>query len=909
MLGIAHKFLVATATVALCATASECFAQANVSTSSPTNPKPGQAKPPVPQSGDEEIVVTGIRASQAEEIDIKRNSDQIVDSIVAEDIGKLPDQNVAESLERVSGVQVRRGIDEASDISVRGLRQNRLEFNGRTLISPYGRGPDGPDDGAYNVLTLIPSELVARMDVTKLPSASMIEGSLGGTVNIQTRRAPRDGEWFAGGSVQTVYKDKADDLSYRVTGLIAKSFADGKFGFSLGANYQELNIVQDSSDSFNGWREAPDSFSSNPAVRDPNGDGINVFYYNDIRYQRMAEKRRKLGVTTGLTFAPSDDLELNADFLYAHAETDRERRWISIPLSGSAAAYTNPVITPNENLIAGTVRATVQGNGERMTLPTDIYSGALGGRWRAGDRIELSGEVSYTRGTQDYAQYYLRADTRATHQIPFDFRNGDLPQIELPQSLDLTDPALYIFRTSFDNLFVYKSEEVTARLDATFEIDGPLIRSIETGLRYSNIQTGRETYRNQSTFPASGTGAIPVTRFPDQFETVTFDDFLTGANGNFPTSFLLGVPEFGDLEGVCRVFLPNCTPRLHDPTSSYTLEEPNYAAYAQANLGATWFGVPVTGNVGMRYVKTRVLADGFYGIRGSTTGRFDPVSERISYDDWLPSAALRAELSNNVLLRLGAARVMARPNTSHLSPSFSITSSGGGSGGNPALQPFRVNQFDVSLEWYPTRESLVSLAGFYKDVESFIFTRLVEEVLPGLDADPNDTNPATPYRINRTFNGEGATIKGFEFQVKQPLTFLPGLLNGLGVNATYTFIDSASGITDLRTQSDLPLEGLSRHSANLVGYYEKGPVGLRVGYSWRSKFLDKIGGSGDGVYYKAFDTLSASLNLDITENVKLSVSGSNLLNTPVRKYSSFEEAVQTYLENGRTFTATLRASF
>ncbi|MFZ3485082.1 TonB-dependent receptor [Sphingomonas sp. 3-13AW] len=906
-----HRFLATAAGLALSAGGSQCFAQTTdqaSSTGSAPQPSPAQSAQ-VSAPDQSEILVTGIRASQAEEIDIKRSSDQIMDSIVAEDIGKLPDQNVAESLERVSGVQVRRGIDEASDISVRGLRQNRLEFNGRTLISPYGRGPDGPDDGAYNVLTLIPSELVARMDVTKLPSASMIEGSLGGTVNIQTRRAPKDGDWFVGGSVQGVYKDKADDLSYRVTGLIAKSFADGKFGFSLGVNYQELNIVQDSSDSFNGWREAPDSFSTNPTVRDPNADGINVFYYNDIRYQRLEEKRRKFGVTTGLTFAPTDDFELTADFLYTHADTDRYRRWISIPLSASASAYTNPVITPSENIIAGTVRATIQGNGERMTLPTDIFSGSLGGRWRAGDRVELRAEGSYTRGTQDYAQYYLRADTRTTHPIPFDFRDGNLPQVTLPTGFDLTDPALYIFRTSFDNLYVYKSEEITGRLDATFEVEGPLLRSIETGVRYSNIRTNRETYRNQTTFAASGASVIPVAGYPNQFETVTFDKFLTGAEGSFPTSFLLGVPEFGDLEGVCRVFVATCTPRLYDPTSSYDLEEPNYAAYVQANLGSTWFGLPVSGNVGLRYVKTKVRADGFYGIRGSTTGDFDPVNERVSYDDWLPSAALRVELSNKMLVRLGAARVLARPNTSHLSPSFSITSSGGGSGGNPFLQPFRVNQLDLSIEWYPTRDSLVSVAAFYKDVESFIFTRLVEEVLPGLDADPNDADPQTPYRISRTFNGEGATIRGFEFQLKQPLTFLPGPLAGLGVNATYTFIDSTSGIEDLRTQAELPLEGLSRHSANLVGYYESGPVGVRVGYSWRGKFLDKIGGSGDGVYYRSFETLSASVNLDLTKVINLSLSGSNLLNTPVLKYSSFEEAAQSYLENGRTFTATLRARF
>lgn len=906
-MGFSRNLTKSTLALLLGTTAGECFAQANET----PPPAPVQTDPAAQDAQTTtDIIVTGIRASQSQEIDIKRNSSQIVDSIVAEDIGKLPDQNAAETLERVPGVQVRRGIDEASDISVRGLRQNRLEFNGRTLISPYGRGPDGPDDGAYNVLTLIPSELIARMDVTKLPSAEMIEGSLGGTVNIQTRRAPANGDWFVGGSAQLVYKEEADKASYRLTGLIAKSFADGTFGFSLGANYQELNISQDSSDSFNGWREAPDSFSSNAAVRDPNGDGINVFYYNDIRYQRLEEKRRKLGLTFGAFYAPNEDFELYVDGLYAHAETDRYRRWISIPLSGAASAYSNLVVSENENIMAGTVRATVQGNGERMTLPTDIYSGAFGGRWKAGDNLELRGEVSYTRGTQDYSQSYLRADTRTSYQIGFDFRDRDIPSIALPSTLSLTDPSLYIFRTSFDNLFAYRSEELASRLDATYELDGSLFTSVQAGIRYSNIKTNRETWRDQSTYAASGANAIPVSGYPDQYEIVTLDGLLSSGAGNFPNSFLLGVPEFGNLAGVCRVFLPNCTPNEYDPTSSYDVEEPIWSAYAQANLESRWFGLPVTGNFGLRYVNTRVNAKGAYGIRGSNDpDSFDPVDERVSYDDWLPSAALRFELSNQLLLRMGAARVMSRPNTKDLSPSFSITSSGGGSGGNPALQPFRVNQFDLSLEWYPTRESLMALAVFYKDVDSFIFTRLVEEVLPGLDADPNDNDPETPYRINRTFNGAGATIKGFEFQIKQPFTFLPGPFDGLGINATYTYIDSKSGITDTRTQADLPIEGLSRHSANLVGYYEKGPIGVRVGYSWRGRFLDKIGSSGDGVYYQPFETLSASVNFDLSEGIKLSLQGSNLLNSAVRKYGAFEEAINTYLENGRTYTASVRFKF
>ncbi len=901
MKGIAKISRIALVAATLAATPN-CFAQENETSAS--------SREQADKGPNTAIIVTGIRAAEAESIDIKRNSTQIVDSIVAEDIGKLPDQNVAESLERVAGVQVRREIDEAADIAIRGLSQNRLEFNGHTLISPYGRGADGPDDGAYNVLTLIPSELVARLDVTKLPSPSMIEGSLGGTVNILTRRAAANRKFFVGGSAQIVDKQKADDPSYRLTGLVATSMLDGKLGIAIGANYQRLNIGQDSFDSYSSWREEPDNFDSDPAVVDPNGDGNNIYYFNDIRYQRLQEKRTKLGVTANIFYEPTDTLEFTADFLYAHANTDRKRNWVSIPLSRKSSDYDDLVVSDKENIVAGTVDAVIQGNSERLTLPTDIFSGQFGTSWQASDRLKLGADVSFTRATQDYGQTYLRADTTAKQAVSFDFRDTDVPAVGLPADVDITDPDLYIYRTSFDNEYVYEAEEITGRLDATYEIDGPFLTSVAVGYRFAQIDLNRETYRNQTVYPTSATSRIPVTDFPGNFEIVEFDDFLTGANGDFPTSYLVPITDKQGNEGICQVFSPTCTPNLYDPTSSFRLSEPVHSAYVQADFDTSLFGLPVTGNFGVRYVNTRLIADGFYGIRGSTEdGAFEPVHQVVKYDDWLPSLATRFELSDNLLLRLGAARVMARPDTRDLSPSFSITSAGTGAGGNPALQPFRVNQVDASLEWYPQRGSLISLALFYKDVESFIYSQTVEEVIPGLDADPDDDNPETPYRIGRTFNGEGATIKGFEVQLRQNLDFLPGPLSHLGVKGTYTYIDSNSGIIDGRTQNELPLQSLSKHSGTALLFYEDGPLGLRVGYSYRSGYLNRIGLEGNGIYYRAAGYLSVGISYDITKQVKLSISGSNLTNTPTRKYANYPEAIASYLENGRNLTATLNFRF
>ncbi len=238
-------------------------------------------------SGVEEVVVTGIRESLNRARDIKRESTQFVDAIVADDIGKLPDRNVAESLARVSGVQVDRGIAEGTSVSVRGLRQNVYLFNGRQIVDPTGRGGAGLDtlgSSTYGLLSLVPSELISRLELTKLASADQIDGALGGIVDVQTRM-PLDGPNQIAAKVGGTYYDQASEDGYEGFVLASQKFAGDTLGVLVSASYNKRNLSQEGLDTFSGYSRFTDS-------------GGNVRFGNaDARPEEIAEERKNLGLS------------------------------------------------------------------------------------------------------------------------------------------------------------------------------------------------------------------------------------------------------------------------------------------------------------------------------------------------------------------------------------------------------------------------------------------------------------------------------------------------------------------------------------------------------------------------------------------------------------------------------------
>jgi iron complex outermembrane receptor protein len=275
------------------------------------------------------------------------------------------------------------------------------------------------------------------------------------------------------------------------------------------------------------------------------------------------------------------------------------------------------------------------------------------------------------------------------------------------------------------------------------------------------------------------------------------------------------------------------------------------------------------------------------------------VQVKRSYTDILPSANISFDLTPQFVLRFAAARTMARPDYTDIVPRVSLNPGAlSGSGGDPNVNPFRANQFDVSVEWYPDRETLVAAALYYKDIQSYIVNTTDQEIFPIETTTPNlarctPAGGANPnlwnclFDINRRSNGPGGSNKGFELQVQRPLWA------GFGVIANYTYSDAKSENGD-------PIPGNSKHAFNVTGYYEQGPISARLSYTYRSKFFIDIDRASP-LNQKTTTSLDASASYKLTDNVWLTADAVNLTNTKIVQYSGTTARPRAIYDNGRIF--------
>jgi iron complex outermembrane recepter protein len=854
----------------------------------------------------EEVVVTGIRASLQKASEYKRNSEQILDAIVAEDIGKLPDQNIAEALQRVSGVQIRRSASgEGDTVDIRGASNNRTEVNGRTLNAFGGRksGGSNRNNGGQNLLGVVPSELVGRLEVIKLPAANQIEGAIGGTVNIVTRRPLDDPGLVVAGSVQGVYADLSEDVGSEASGLISNSFKDDTVGVLLGFSYSDRTLREDRFFSYTGWRNVSDDFDvDGDGVSDsnPNGDEVPGYRINDLRYQTIKAERETLGINGALQWQPTDEWDFNADFLYAAADVTDTRDWLSIPTSGNAGSYSSVAFSQNKTMVAGTVNAPIQAN--TNLNPGNEFTAlvlGLGGEWTRG-ALTVKGDVSYNRTEEDTSQYFLRAQTANSYDIGFDFRNGDIPDLTLPAELQggaLNDPSLYNYTVGFINTAEGTSDETAVRFDVEYDLDLGIISGIEVGTRFTDFTTKFRS--SKYTFkPVDANAADPA--LAGYFGTVDGASVLGDVSGDFPSNFPVVHPNLNGLgQSACEAFSGygvDCPDNLlNDSNGNSEVNEKTTGGYVKLNFQGDLGPFPFTGNMGVRYVTTDLHSE---ALSRTAVGLYVPTDYDNDYSDTLPSAVVKMELSDELIFRFGAAKVMARPELSQLTSSLRINETElTARGASPNLNPYRASQFDASLEWYAPSGTILSGAIFYKDIESFIASDTQEEIIPGFES-------YGPFLVSRNFNTEDkARVKGVELAFQQPLDFV---LEGLGTSVNYTFNDSSSPLEGVRKPGEsLPLAGVSQHSANAIAYYENGPFGIRLAYSWRDEYLTGLA-RGAALYTKARSNVSASASYDLTDNLSLSFEAINLTNSMQEQYNTFEDSLASMSYNDRRYSIGIR---
>lgn len=879
-------------------------AQTSTASSAQTPPAAPSAQPPA-QTNDsaavktlDQVVVVGIRGSLQASRDIKRDATQIVDAIVADDIGKLPDTNVAESLSRVSGVQLERGMGEGSDVLVRGLRENVVLYNGRQIVDAAGRGGNGLDQLAtstYGLLSLVPSELISRLSVTKLAGSDQLAGGLGGIIDIETRQ-PLFGDGAQNlVSVSGTYDELSGKPGTQAFALWSGRSEDNRFGALLTATYGKREVVQQGLDTFSGYAKFNDTSVTPARTR---------FGSTDMRAQNIEDDRDKIGVSAVLQWRPTDDVEITADTFYSKQDAERDRYWLAF---NPSAGLSNATYSSHDILLSGRSTAPVLVNTEIADINADVWSSALKASFRVNDRLGGSVEGSYGRSTAEYHQRYMRLQPMegVTSVVDFDLTDGDFGSFNI-SGVDLTDPAQLRMSILFDNNYRAQTDNMALRTDWTLDFDGSMFKSLDFGARYSKLETTQDPLRADIRPP----GGIPATQLGDFLKLYSNSDFMDGEFAGLPRTYqgatrgaFTGCAAFTDFPSVSQ------NAQCLDPRNNtlayagtFQIDEDFIEGYVKLNWDTEVGGMPLTGNVGVRYVGRDMESR---GNLISATGAAEPTTYKRSDDPWLPSAVARLEISENLVLRGGAARVVAFPNTEDLNNGVSLNNNavfdngvqitpGTGTGGAPGLDPFKADQYDLSLEYYYGGQGVLSAGLFYKDISTFIVQRQSAETYGGVD-----------FLINRKVNGDKASVQGLELLAQVPFT---GALDGFGVVATYAYIDSETPILDVTGQS-LTFPGLSKNNANLIGYFERGPFSVRLAYNWRDEYLVGLSAAATGIYNDTYKDLSATMGYDFSDRVSFKLEANNLLDSQQRTYDGFDEGLRTNVLFGRGYKATLSWRF
>lgn len=831
-----------------------------------------QAAPSAPASPDSTVVVvTGIRASLQSAQTRKRNASEQIESIVADDIGKLPDANTVEALQRVPGIQVARDRGEGGSIAIRGLTQVETTLNGHEIFTAGG-------GRSYN-LEDMPSEAVASIDVYKTPGADLMEGGIAGLVDLRTR-SPFDFKGFeVAGSLRGRYGDLVDKTSPEASLLLSDRWHTqwGDMGLLIDGSYAERAFRTDTPNV--GAPSPRTDLIAGTSVNSPNGD------YEPL----IAGTRHRKAMDAMFQWRPMDGLELYASLDFQKFDSIQGQWGLNNPTAGKTAVPGSVTLFPGtqdeESATFTNIPVTTFGVA-RDTYDNDLQY-AVGGKWTIGHQ-KISADLNYQESTNDL--YYREMDLVANGATAtINISNLKEPSY-LVSGVDLTKIASYNLGSLTESINHYKGHMAAARIDDVITIDNSWLEDVKIGVRDSSRHTGFVPIRFYQA--AKNVNAAP---YASIFTTMPYSDFYKNNPGMMHDYLVADLNQLrNNFDGV-RNQLGITTAPAVSPLAVFAINEKTDAAYIVGDFAGNW-GVPFDGNLGVRAVKTTESVNGnraTYTYNAATNtytqSGYASVNKTSDYTDILPSGNIRFHLTDQVQARLAMSETMTRPDTGQLSPSLTLVpAQGAGSSGNPDLVPLTAKNIDGTVEWYFSRTGFLTAGLFDQNVKGFIFTTVT----------PNVVIDGVTYNISQPTNGRTGTVKGLEFGGQTFFDWLPGYWSGFGVQANYTMVDSSTNsvFAGLTT----PLPNLSKNSFNLVGLYEKGPWSVRVAYNWRDKFLTGIY-SGTGsvgiqpVYEKAYGWLDWSVNYDVTKQITLTLEESNALQTP--QYTYFGRAT---LPNGHT---------
>jgi iron complex outermembrane receptor protein len=877
-------------------------------------PAPQQATAAA-DTGDEVIVVTGYRRSLQTALNNKLNSDRIVESLSAEDIGRLPDNSIADAIARLPGLTTQRLNGRSQVISIRGFAP---DFSS-TLLN--GREQVTNSDNRSVEFDQYPAEIINQVLVYKSPDASLVAQGLSGTVDLQTIRPLSYGKRVITVGGRWEYTDNgrlntgSKQFGWRGSGLYVDQFADGKVGVLLGISHIDSPTQ---TERFNAWGY-PNADANNVVI------GGSKSYVDSVRLQRT-------GVTGALEFKPVDDLTIAVDGYYSKFKENQTLRGIETPLFWSAAQLQPGFQTANGLVTNGTfngVKGVVRNDVNNKEA--DLYSGGINAKWDS-DEWQVVGDVSYSRidrselvletyagtgrgplGATDNIGFTM-SDRGATFRPTLNYSDPNLIRLTSPQGWggDVANPGGQPIRGGQDGYFNDRSitDELYAfRGQVERKFEGP-ISGIQVGLNYTN--------REKSLSP---------------------DEFFLGLRGNTDGTTSVPIPQSALLAPTNLTFLGLGPMVSYDPvalldsgiynrvrnpnadvnTKGWNVRERITTGWVMAKLNTELGSARLTGNIGVQVVhadqSSTALVSSGSGAGVVSTLRTDGAR----YTDVLPSANLSLRLENDWVVRLAAARQLVRPRLDDMRAAVNFTfnpalgqipgvTPWGGDGGNAQLRPWRANAIDVSVEKYFSRQGYIALAGFYKDLKSYIVQEAQPFNFTGFPLPSGVPEPLTRQGfVTQWVNGNGGNLYGAEFSGVLPLNVLTTALDGFGINGSVAYTVSNVPPTPGGDPDDLP--GYSRWVTNLTGFYEKNGFSARASMRSRSSFLGELRGFGGGNERRRADgelildtQISYEFQSGSLKGLTLLLQGQNLTNEPFVTFNPGRpDQIIDYQNFGRRF--------
>jgi iron complex outermembrane receptor protein len=883
-----------------------------------------------------EIVVVGIRKSVEQSIEAKRDSTELTEVVTSEDIGKMPDKNVADSLARLPGVTTSAaganegGFDENDRVSMRGTNPSLTQ----TLINGHGVAA-----GDWFVLdqvqtvgrsvsyTLLPSEIVSKVVVQKSSSASLTEGGVAGSVDIITRKPLDFTKTFTlEASAGAVYADlpSKTDGQYSAIGNFKNDA--GNFGIMLQLFSETRDLRRDGIEVLGYDTIAGKDALGNPtAIAKSNPDLVGVQYPTEIGAAFFTQRRERNGGMADLEFKPTDDLTLDLSAFSSRLIASNYNRnylmWSTHFVNFGAGQAPDPGYVVQENTLTKAnftgVPTTLYGIYDQISRPDETATANfvnLDGTWKASDALTFLGQVGYSWGdgktpTQDVSETAPGLGSGAGYQLN---GLGTGPNFNLGNANNTTPtpggvPVTFGWIFGAQDIDV-KDNEKWAKIDSDYKIDNGAWKDLKFGVRYQAHN------RTSDTGVAQGPLNTSPSAYPTTFSTYPSNFNTFGAS--IPTGIWYWTPA--------QLAAYNSPANVNrDPLGReyyqylFQVHEKDTAGFVQADFkGDNW-----AANAGVRFVHTQedVL---FYtqvdkstpgAILTSAFGPFIGVPVEHTYNDVLPSANLKLDLSPELVARFAASETMTRADYSALAGFTNLTPAGctvqgtvcvpnvgTGTGSNPDLKPIRSTNLDAGLEWYFAKSSLLSATAFYMDLRNYI--GYGSETKDYITFNKDFSGVEVPYNLSVPVNAKGR-VDGLE------LAYVQAFTENFGFAGNYTYADGKQTSNVQPTPTGAPgdnrLVGTSKNTYNVSGYFENKMFSARVAYTYRSAFYSGLDRS-TAFTQDAIGTLSASLGYTMNEHFSVTFDGMNLNNPTLKYYALNTDQPRAFYKNGSQYYLNFR---